>query len=153
MLLLQFQAGQNRYGIDVREVIEVVPRVRFRELSHADAAVAGVMNYRGTPVPVIDLTALLTGCPSLPFFSTRIIVVTVPEGDGAAKTIGLLAERVTETVACAAEDFQPAGIDVAAAPYLGELSLRAEGAIQRVRVENLLTPVLRAALLPPAGEG
>jgi len=152
MLLLQFQAGENRYGIDVVEVIEVVPRVRFRALPHADAAVAGLMNYRGTLVPVIDLTALLTGSPSQPFFSTRIIVVKA-DRDGAGKIIGLLAERVTETVACAAADFQPAGIDVAEAPYLGELSLRAEGAIQRVRIESLLTPVLRAALMPPAGKG
>ena len=151
MLLLQFQAGNNRYGIDVAEVIEVVPRVRFRELPHADPAVAGLMNYRGTLVPVIDLTVLLTGAPSRPFFSTRIVVANYPAGAG--KILGLMAERVTETVACAAGDFQPAGISVAEAPYLGELSLRAEGAIQRVLIGNLLTEALRAALFEPAGGG
>jgi methyl-accepting chemotaxis protein WspA len=50
MLLLQFQAGDDRYGLDVAEVIEVVPRVLFREIPHADCTVAGLINYRGTLV-------------------------------------------------------------------------------------------------------
>lgn len=152
MLLLQFQAGDDRYGLDVAEVIEVVPRVLFREIPHADCTVAGLINYRGTLVPVIDLTALLTGAPSRPFFSTRIILVNYPGHDGTGKILGLLAERVTETVSCTEADLQPPGIAVADAPYLGELCLHPDGAIQRVSTANLLTPELREALFPPTEE-
>lgn len=152
MLLLQFQAGDDRYGLDVAEVIEVVPRVLFREIPHADPVVAGLMNYRGRTVPVIDLTALLTGAPSRPFFSTRIVLVHTPGRDGTQGILGLLAERVTETVACDEADFQPTGITVPEARYLGELCLRPDGAIQRVATARLLTPELREALFPPPEE-
>jgi len=149
MLLLQFQAGNDRYGLDVAEVIEVVPRVLFREIPHADPSVAGLINYRGTPVPVIDLTSLLTGTPSRPFFSTRIILVDYPGRDGARGILGLMAERVTETVSCTEADFQPTGIAVNGAPYLGEICLHPDGAIQRVETAKLLTPELREALFFP----
>lgn len=152
MLLLQFQAGKERYGFDVSRVIEVVPMVVFRPLPHVDDSVAGVFNYRGTMVPVIDLTALLTGDASRPLFSTRIILVHYPGRDGEDHTLGLMAERVTETVYCAEEDFQTAGISVDGAPYLGDLLIRTVGTIQRVEVEQLLPPALKEALFPPALE-
>ena len=52
MLLLQFQAGNDRYGLDASRVIEVVPLVVFRPLPHADPCVAGLFNYRGTMLEV-----------------------------------------------------------------------------------------------------
>ncbi len=149
MLLLQFQTGKERYGLDVAEVIEVIPLVVFRPLPHADSCVAGLFNYRGTVVPVIDLTTLLTGAPSRPLFSTRIILTDYPDHDGGRQILGLVAERVTETVPCRAEDLQPAGIAVTGAPYLGDCFLHPEGTIQRVEIGRLLTPALREALFPP----
>lgn len=148
MLLLQFQAGDDRYGLDVSKVIEVVPLVVCRALPHADPCVAGLFNYRGAMVPVIDLTTLLTGAPSRPLFSTRIILTEYPDHDGGRQILGLVAERVTETVPCTEERFQPTGISVAGAPYLGDLFLHPEGAIHRVEIERLLPPALREALFP-----
>ena len=152
MLLLQFQAGKDRYGLDVTRVIEVIPMVVFRPLPHADPAVAGIFNYRGTMAPVIDLTFLLTGEASRPLFSTRVILVDYPGRDGERHILGLLAERVTETVFCTEEDLLPAGIDVAGAPYLGDLLLHAGGMIQRVAIERLLPSSMQESLFPPAQE-
>lgn len=153
MLLLQFQAGNDRYGLDVAEVIEVVPRVTCREIPHTCPAVAGLINYRGTPVPVVDLTALITGAPSRPFFSTRIILTDYPDREGGHRVLGLMAERVTETVSCGEGDFRPLGVNPAEAPYLGDICLHPDGTILRVRVEELLTPELRAALFTAAEDG
>lgn len=152
MLLLQFQAGKERYGMDVSRVIEVIPMVVFRPLPHADPAVAGLFNYRGTMVPVIDLTTLLAGDASRPLFSTRVILVHYPGRDGEDHTLGLLAERVTETVFCAEEDFQTTGISIDAAPYISDLLIHADGMIQRVEIEQLLPPNLKEALFRPALE-
>lgn len=150
MLLLQFQAGNDRYGLDVLRVIEVVPLVVFRPLPHAEPYVAGLFNYRGAMVPVIDLTVLLTGVPSRPLFSTRIILADYPDREGGHQILGLVAERVTETVSCRKEDLQPAGIAVPETPYLGDLYVHPGGTIQRVEIESLLPPALREALFPPA---
>jgi chemotaxis-related protein WspB len=152
MLLLQFQAGKDRYGLDVSRVIEVIPMVIFRPLPHSDPSVAGLFNYRGTMTPVIDLTFLLTGEASRPLFSTRVILVDYPGRDGEHHILGLLAERVTETVFYTEEDLLPAGIDVAGAPYLGDLLLHAGGMIQWVAIERLLPPSTQEALFPPAQE-
>ena len=152
MLLLQFQAGKDRYGMDVSRVIEVIPMVVFRPFPHADPAVAGLFNYRGTMVPVIDLTVLLEGAASRPLFSTRVIMVDYPGRYGGRHILGLLAERVTETVFCAEEDLLPAGIDVAGAPYLGDLLLHAGGTIQRVAIERLLSLSMQETLFPQARE-
>lgn len=152
MLLLQFQAGKERYGLDVSRVIEIIPMVLFRPLPHADPSVAGLFNYRGTMVPVIDLTSLLAGEASRPLFSTRVILVNYPGRDGEDHTLGLLAERVTETVSCTEEDFQAAGISIDEAPYIGDLLVLADGVIQRVVIEQLLPPALKDALFRPALE-
>lgn len=155
MLLLQFQAGNDRYGLDVSRIIEVIPMVIFRPLPHADPAVAGLFNYHGTMVPVIDLTVLLTGNASRFLFSTRIIMVDYPGRPGQEverHILGLLAERVTETVFYAEEDLHPTGIAVEGASYLGDLVIRADCLIQRVSIERLLPPSLRENLFPPARE-
>lgn len=152
MLLLQFQAGKDRYGMDVSRVIEVIPMVVFRSLPHTDPAVAGLFNYRGTMVPVIDLTVLLDGAVSRPLFSTRVILVNYPGRDGEHHILGLLAERVTETVFCTEEDLLPAGIAVAGAPYLGDLFVHTGEMIQRVAIERLLPSSLQESLFPPALE-
>jgi len=128
MLLLQFQAGKDRFGMDISRVIEVIPMVIFRPLPHADPAVAGLFNYRGTMAPVIDLTFLLTGEASRPLFSTRVILVDYPDRpgqDGERHILGLLAERVTETVFCTEEDLLPAGIAVAEQTRIFEKFYRA----------------------------
>ena len=75
MLLLTFRAADNLYAVDVARVVEVVPRVDLRRLPHAPGFLAGVFDYRGTVVPVIDLGLLLgsEGCRNR--LSTRIILV------------------------------------------------------------------------------
>jgi chemotaxis-related protein WspB len=56
MLLLQFQAGSERYGLDVSQVVEVSSLVSLRPIPHAPPEAAGVFNYRGILTPVVDLT-------------------------------------------------------------------------------------------------
>jgi chemotaxis-related protein WspB len=75
MLLLTFRAAESPYAVDVARVVEVVPRIDLRRLPHAPAFLAGVFDYRGMVVPVIDLGILL-GSEACPYrLSTRIILV------------------------------------------------------------------------------
>ena len=85
MLLLTFTAGPNRYAVDVRRVVEVVPRVELQSVPHAPAILAGLLEYRGKVVPVIELGLLLGTRPSQDCLSTRIILVHDTPGDQNAK--------------------------------------------------------------------
>jgi chemotaxis-related protein WspB len=146
MLYLLFQIRDDRYCLQVSRVIEVVPMVLFKPVPHAPDYVSGLFNYRGTVVPVIDLSALLTSERSRSLLSTRIILVDYSGGGGTHHVLGLLAEHVTETISPKEEDFQPPGIEVEGTRFLGEVLFSDDGMIQRVDVEKLLPQSLREYL-------
>ena len=76
----------------------------------APPGVAGLMNYRGEPVPIIDLSQLCCGRPACRLLSTRILLVRAPtppdrRSEPSISWIGLIAERATETRRFAADAF------------------------------------------------
>jgi len=149
MLLLQFQAGTDRYGLDIEQVIEVSSLVALRPVPHAPPQVAGTFNYRGTLTPVVDMTALLTGVPSRSRMSTRIILVTYKGEDGRSHTLGLLAEAVTEMISYQKEDLQQPVVRVSGAHYLGDMIFDGHGSIQVLDMKRLFTRELLFILFPP----
>jgi chemotaxis-related protein WspB len=97
MLLLLFKIGEGHFAMAASQVKEVVPRVALTTIPGAPDYTAGLMDYRGTLVPVIDLSYLATGTPAALKISSRIILVDYTFADGRADIIGLLAEHVVET--------------------------------------------------------
>ena len=81
MLLLTFKAGANRYAIDVARIIELVPHVELTTIPHAPSFLAGLLGFRGSVIPVIDLGLLLNSVPCRDCLSTRIILVNDAPGD------------------------------------------------------------------------
>jgi chemotaxis signal transduction protein len=59
--VIVFAVGQDRYAVELRWVREVFTLGSVTPVAHAPDAVAGVVNYRGAIVPVLDLTILLGG--------------------------------------------------------------------------------------------
>jgi chemotaxis-related protein WspB len=147
MLFLLFQLGDDRYALEASRVVEVVPLLTLKTLPLAPKGVAGMFNYRGKPVPAIDLAEVTTGKPARERLSTRIIVVKWP-GDGAGdRVIGLIAERATEMFRKEAKDFVDSGIRINSAPYLGPVLIDAKGVIQWIREQHLLPEPIRQLLL------
>src|SRR5262245_20426608 len=94
MLVLTFQAGRDRLALDIRQVTEVVPRVRLDKPAGSPSWIAGVFVYRGRVVPVLDLHRLV-GAGECPLhLSSRIILV--PYGGDEERLIGLLAAQVAD---------------------------------------------------------
>src|SRR5438477_132510 len=75
MLFLVFQLGTDRYAIEAHQVIEVLHLVNLKHIPQAPSGVAGIFDYHGASVPLIDLAELAVGEPSRRWMSTRIIVV------------------------------------------------------------------------------
>ncbi|WP_349262774.1 chemotaxis protein CheW [Allocoleopsis sp.] len=140
MLMLLFYVGDNIYALDSSHVVEVIPRVVVRKVHHVPDYVSGLFNYRGTIVPVIDLCHLIQGKPSQSYLSTRIIMVNYIGKDNTKHCLGLMAERVTETLNKPDSALMDTGtpLDVDEAPYLGEMIMDEKGMIQRIRLEYLL---------------
>ncbi|MDX2230590.1 MAG: chemotaxis protein CheW [Leptolyngbyaceae cyanobacterium bins.349] len=149
MLMLVFYIDKNLYAIESSRVVEVIPRLTYREVHHVPSYVSGVFNYRGSIVPVIDLCRLIRGTPSKSFLSTRVMMVSYPQSDGTLRYIGLMAERVIEAVNKAETDFKDTGIQANAAPYLGGIITDKKGLIQRIRLEQLFSDVQQINLIAP----
>src|SRR5471030_2552256 len=139
MLFLIFELGKDRYALDVRQIAEVLPVVAVKQMPKAPPAMTGLFNYRGAPVPVIDLSQLTLGRPSARRLSTRLVLVHYPDQTGHTHLLGLIAERATQTARHELSDFVASGI-TAGAGYLGPVAIDARGMLQRIDVRTLLPP-------------
>jgi chemotaxis-related protein WspB len=146
MLFLLFQLGDDRYALEATEVVEVLPLVEVNRIPRSPAGVAGVFDFHGTPVPVVDLSFMAFERPSSMRLSTRIILVRQPDASGRERLLGLLAEKVTETISRDAKDFAPSGVTTKEARYLGPLTSDERGFIQRIHVRELLSQSVREVL-------
>ncbi len=138
MLMLIFYVGKDLYAIDSSQVVEIIPKVSLRKIYQAPEYVAGIFNYKGVIVPVIDLCQLIQKQPSRSFLSTRIIMVNYVEQNGVDCWLGLMAERVTETLNKSDISLVDTKPLLDEAPYLGEIIMDEKGMIQRIRLEYLL---------------
>jgi chemotaxis-related protein WspB len=147
MLFLVFQVGAHRYAIDAAQVAEVLPLVPINAIARAPEEIAGVLVYRGAPVPVVDLSQLLEGRPAERRLSTRVVVVHYPLGKdvgkdglkGETRLLGLIAEKATETIRREALEFVDSGVVNDRAPYLGSVAPDTRGMVQRVDIGRLLS--------------
>ena len=130
MLFLLFQIGAGRYAIEARRVVEVLPLMRVDRVPGASAA---MVCYRGEPLPVIDLSAMILDQPSAQKLSTRILVITRADGT----RLGLIAERANETLKREREDFVPSGVVVKDAPWLGPVTRDGRGFVQWIDPDQL----------------
>jgi chemotaxis-related protein WspB len=146
MLYLLFELGQDRYALEASKLVEVLPFVEVKRVPKAIGGMVGLFNYHGTPTPLFDLTELTLGRPSQLRMSTRIIVTSYVEESGDCHLVGLMAERVTETMRCAETDFTDSGVSVRDAPFLGPVLVEANHIIQRVEAKHLIPESVRAQI-------
>jgi chemotaxis-related protein WspB len=149
-LFLTFRAGTNRYALEARRVIEVVPWVALRPIPGAPDTIPGFLNYRGMCVPVVDLCLLLGGTRCRQRLSARLILTSIRSSDRRERVVGLLAERVTETISREETDFTQPGLCAGPAAQHGLLAPAANGFVQRIQPEVLLAGGLQSVLLGPA---
>ena len=138
MLMLLFYVGNNLYAVESSRVVEIIPRVALRTVHHVPEYVAGLFNYRGKIVSVIDLSHLICGQPSKFCLSTRIIMVSYSHEDYGQIYLGLIAEKITETLNKPESDFVDSGMRIKEAPYLGGMLMNEKGIIQRIYIDQLL---------------
>ncbi len=104
---LTFTLAEQAYGIDILNVQEIKGWAAITPIPNTPPFIKGVMNLRGTIIPVVDLRLKL-GLPETA--PTRYAVIIVARVAG--RTVGLLVDAVSDVL-----DFQPD--DVQLPPDLG----------------------------------
>jgi chemotaxis-related protein WspB len=150
MLFLLLQLDGDRYALNTRDIAELLPLVACRPIPGAPACVAGIIDYGGEPVPVIDLSELLARRPARRRLSTRIVLAKTGGGAADQRLLGLIAEHATEAVRRDPADFRPSVVAAAAPPQFGGVAFDAGGPVHLIDLRTLLPEPVRQALASSA---
>ncbi len=150
MLMLLFRIGDCRYALNALSVVEVIPMVELKKIHGAPPMVAGLFNYQGRIVPVINLNQLLGDISKQAALSTRIILINPDQTGEKQHLLGLLAEQVTETLDSAKAVYAGETANLSEHPYLGGILLQKQEMIQSLQVEKLLSGQEYATILSQA---
>jgi chemotaxis-related protein WspB len=146
MLFLMFHLGDDRYVLNIGQISEILPMVHLKRIPQMPPAVAGVFNYRGAPVPVVDLAQLTLGRSAQTHLSTRLVLASYADSTGERHRLGMIAERATDTIRLNPMDFGPCGVANENTAYLGPVTADARGLIQWIDPAKILPPLLRGQL-------
>lgn len=152
MLLLIFQIQSRWYALEASQVAEIIPRVHLREVPNAPDFVSGLLNYRGMIIPVIDLGTFLEGNAAAPYLSTRIMIIQYPtqspleldtfqqqpKTKPRMQYLGLIAEKITETLDRSPSDILDPTLPTQPGHYLGGMLLDDRGMIQYLGIDKLV---------------
>ena len=100
--LLTFRLAEQEYSLDIMSVREIRGWTHATPLPHAPRYMKGVINLRGTVLPVMDLAerlGLSTGAQD-----ERNVIIVVKHED---IMTGLLVDAVSDIVALTSDDLQP----------------------------------------------
>ena len=103
---LTFVVADEEYAIPILRVREILAYVPLTRVPRAPKFITGVMNLRGTVVPVVDLRLKLGLDATAITSRTCIIIVDVETGNGTT-TMALLTEDVKEVIDLAEEEIEP----------------------------------------------
>jgi purine-binding chemotaxis protein CheW len=100
---ITFRLGDELFAIDVSKVREVLDFTQITKVPTAPAYMRGVVNVRGSAIPVVDLRIKFGLPPAADTVNTRIVVLDLSL-DGEAAIVGGLADSVHDVVEIDARD-------------------------------------------------
>jgi purine-binding chemotaxis protein CheW len=101
--LLTFRLGEEEYGIDILKVQEIRGYDAVTRIAGAPAFIKGVINLRGTIVPIVDLRIKL-GLPQPTYDQFTVVIILHVAG----RISGIVVDAVSDVLHLAAEQIRPA---------------------------------------------
>lgn len=104
---LTFSLGDEMFSIGIQSIREIIEYDNVTTVPMMPAFVRGVINLRGSVVPVIDLSARFGREPGKIHRRTCIVIIEV-EHEGAMQELGVVVDSVSEVLEIPEEDIEPA---------------------------------------------
>ena len=92
---LTFILGGEEYAVDILKVREIRGWESVTRIPNTPDYVLGVINLRGTVVPIIDLRRRFA-LDKAEFGPTTVVIVIRVEHNGKARTVGMVVDAVSE---------------------------------------------------------
>ncbi|MFO7324125.1 MAG: chemotaxis protein CheW [Pseudomonadota bacterium] len=105
--VLTFRLGEEDFGVDILRVKEIRGWSPVTRIPQARPHVLGVVNLRGTIVPVIDLRVRF-GLPRAEFTPLTVVIVISFDMAGGPKECGLVVDGVSDVCEIAPDALRPA---------------------------------------------
>ena len=135
--LVAFQLDRQTYALPIEPIVQIIEMVAITPIPQVNPAVEGVIDVRGTAVPVVNLRCQL-GLPEAKLqLHTPIILVQTGE-----RMVGLIVDQVADVLNIGADqitrpkDMLPDGLSDA--PLVQGLTYTAQGALLLLDLEHLL---------------
>lgn len=103
---LSFLLGNEECAISILKVREIIEYAVVTTVPKMPAWVCGVINLRGTVVPVVNLAAKF-GMEQKPVSKTTCIVIVETQFEGQDAIVGLIADAVSQVMELSPEDIRP----------------------------------------------
>lgn len=103
---LTFKLGGEEYGIEILRVKTIIRVVKITPVPNVPSYVRGVIDLRGSVIPVVDLRAKFGFECVEDTKATCIVVVEVKQGHTTAM-VGVLVDSVSEVLNIVADDVEP----------------------------------------------
>ncbi len=100
---LTFRLDQEEYGIDILKVQEIRGYEPPTRIANAPAFIKGVVNLRGTIVPIVDMR-LKFGCSKAEYNSFTVVIVL----NLRQRIVGIVVDSVSDVMELAADNVKAA---------------------------------------------
>lgn len=132
--IITFEAGEQIFGLDIMAIREIRAWTPTTKLPHVPHYVKGVVNLRGTVLPVTDLAARLGWDATEP--TPRHVIIVTQLG---AQARGLIVQAVNDIVTVDTEALQPppSSHDEQIAPFIEGLVAIDKGMVMVLNLDAI----------------
>lgn len=100
---LTFRLDQEEYGINILKVQEIRGYEPPTRIAHAPAFIKGVVNLRGTIIPIVDMR-LKFNCSKAEYNSFTVVIILNLRN----RVVGIVVDSVSDVMELSAESIRPA---------------------------------------------
>ena len=145
--LLTFAIGTEAFAVDILRVQEIRGWTEPTRIPHAPAYLKGVVNLRGTVVPIIDLRSRF-GLPELETTKTTVVIVLHVGGSQKTKRVGIVVDAVSDVHDIDASTIRPPADIDNGSPLVAGLIAQDTRFLVVLDVDNLVPSHLLAGTTP-----
>ena len=149
---LTFIMGDEEYGVDILRVQEIRGWDSVTPIPNTPDYIKGVINLRGTIVPIVDLRQRF-GMPSIEYGATTVVIVLKVISEESERIMGIVVDAVSDVHNVADEDMQPPPDfgSVVSIDYVKGLATVSETMIIILEIDRLMNAEDMAAMSGAAG--